>query len=250
MDFFDFLANLVQYQIVFQLMDFAFGAWICFGALTWRKGLLTKVALGWGGIMGVIFGIFLTFTTHADYLFYICIFIGVILFPILTYTVPCVNRFTLGFIVITKLAFMCTTVIWKNGGIGIDKMFIYALIAGLIAGITFATWTKMAVGPFVLACAFLGASEAAPIIAKWINQFLFGITGDISYLIDPIDFLFSLLKIELTDSWTLLAMIILTTLGVKKQLNSVKAQGYSYDTPVIAYETNNPDEHGNIYPKS
>lgn len=249
MDFVEFLERLIEYQIIFQFIDLAFGTWICFGALKWRKGLLTKVALCWGFIMGAIFGIFFTFMTYEDYPFYICIFIGVILFPILTYTVPCVNRFTLGFIVVTKLAFMCTTTMWKNGGIDIDKMFIYALIAGFIAGLIFAAWTKMAIGPFVLACAFLGASEAAPIIAKWINQLLFGITGDISYLFDPIDFLFSLLKIELTDSWTLLAMIILMILGVIKQLNSVKAQGYSYDTPVIAYETNNPDEHGKIYPE-
>lgn len=249
MDFGGFLEGLIAYEIVFQIIDLAFGTWICFGALKWRKGLLTKVALCWGFILGVLFGILSLFIIDDDYLFYICIFVGVILFPILTYTVPCVNRFTLGFVVITKLAFMCTTVIWKNGGMEIDKMFIDAALVGLIAGLIFAAWSEMAVGPFVLACAFLGASEAAPIIAKWINQFLFSITGDTSYLFDPLDFLFSLLKIELTDFWTLLAMVILMFLGVIKQLSSVKAQGYSYNTPIIAYETNNPNEHGKIYPE-
>lgn len=249
MDFWGFLEGLIAYEIVFQVIDLAFGAWICFGALKWRKGLLTKVALCWGFILGVLFGILFSLMTYEDYPFFLSMLVGVIIFPILTYTVPSVNRFTLGFVVITKLAFMCTTVMWKNGGMDLDEMFIYAAIAGIIAGLIFAAWTQMAVGPFVLACAFLGASEVAPIISKWINQILFSISGDVSYLFDPLDFLFSLLKIELTDFWTLLAMAVLMFFGIKKQLNSVKAQGYSYNTPVIAYETSNPQENGKIYPE-
>lgn len=245
----DFIERLIGFEIVFQLIDIAFGTWICFGALKWHKGLLTKVALCWGFVLGLIFGLVFSYALYEEYPFYICMLVGVIIFPILTYTVPGVNRFVLGFIVITKMAFMATTVIWKSGGMDFDNIFTYALIAGLIGGLVFAAWRQIAVGPFVLACAFLGASEVAPIISKYINQFLYSITGDVSYLFDPIDFLFSLLKIELTDFWTLLIMVILMCFGVNKQLQSVKAQGYSYDTPIITYETNNRQEHGKIYKK-
>ena len=86
----------------------------------------------------------------------------------------------------------------------------------------------------------------APTIAKYINQFIFGITQDFSLLFEPIDFIFALFKIELTDGWTLLLMVIFMVCGLPIQLGYIKKQGYDYDTPLIVFETDNEDMHGKI----
>lgn len=107
-------------------------------------------------------------------------------------------------------------------------------------------WILLSVLPFALGCVFLGASQVAPTIAKYINQFIFGVTQDVSLLFDPIDFIFALFKVELTDGWTLLVLIILMCIGVPSQLKYIKQQGYDYDTPIIAFETDNSEKHGKI----
>lgn len=171
---------------------------------------------------------------------------GAIVFPMMTYRIPSVNRFVLGFIVIMKITFMVTTFLFKKSMVDISIMFIAPIIIGFIAGICFAAWTQMKVLPFVLACAFLGASQLAPTIVKYINRFIFGITQDYSILFDPIDLVFAVLKIELTDGWTLLVMMILMLEGIYKQIQSIHQQGYSMDTPIISFETDNPQMHGKI----
>lgn len=100
-------------------------------------------------------------------------------------------------------------------------------------------------GPKV-ACVFLGASQVAPAIAKYVNQFIFGITHDFSLLFNLVDFVFVLSKMELTDGWTLLFMFIFMCIGLPVQLKSIKQQGYSYDTSIIAFETDNSYMHGKI----
>lgn len=38
-------------------------------------------------------------------------------------------------------------------------------------------------------------------------------------------------------------------IGIPLQLKSVKNQGYSYDTPIITYETSDPNMYGKIISK-
>lgn len=177
---------------------------------------------------------------------FITLAIGAVVFPILTYKVPAINRFVLGFIVTMKLLYMVTTFLYKNGNMEFGTAITMPLIAATILGIIFALLRQMSVLPFSLACVFLGASQFAPTFAKYVKQFIFGITHDYSLLFDPIDFVFALFRIELTDGWTLLFMIILMCIGLPVQLNYIKRQGYTYDTPIIAFETNDPNMHGKI----
>lgn len=189
----------------------------------------------------------MTFSSDSDSsLVLVLTLIGAVIFPILTYCIPAVNRFVLGFLVTMKLLYMLTTYLCKNGNMDFETAITMPLIIATILGLILAAWHQMSVLPFALACVFLGASQLAPTIAKYVNQFVFGITHDYSLLFDPIDFIFALLKIELTDGWTLLFMIILMFIGLPVQLNFIKQQGYTYDTPIIAFETDDPNMHGKI----
>ena len=42
------LSNLLIFQIITELIKVTIGAGLCFGALKWRRGLLTTTAIGWG----------------------------------------------------------------------------------------------------------------------------------------------------------------------------------------------------------
>ena len=55
-------------------------------------------------------------------------------------------------------------------------------------------------------------------------------------MLDPIDLLFALFRVELTDTWTLISMIVLMVWGFKVKINDLKAKGVQLDTPVFFYD--------------
>ena len=91
--------------------------------------------------------------------------------------------------------------------------------------------------------------QDGPVISEWINRIFFAATGDISYLFDPIDLFFALFKIELTDHWMLIAMIVFMIWGGYKQINNLKKNGIPLDTPLIGFESPT-GPNGRIYTKS
>lgn len=232
----EILSRLLAFQIVIDLISVTIGAGLCFGALKWRRGLLTTTAIAWGFFLGLIAALFVG-EAAGEVGAILCILIGTIGLPILTYTSPVVNRFVLGFLVSNKLFFMVTTPLAKNGAIGIEEAIIIPLVAGTVVGIVLMAWTKMRVSAFVLGCTFIGASQIAPIVSEWANRILYGITGDIGYLFDPIDIIFALFKIELTDWWTLGAMVLFMSLGAYQQIKNMKEKGIPLDTPLIGFES-------------
>lgn len=239
------LSNIIVFQIVTDIIKVIVGAGLCFGALKWRRGLLTTTAIGWGAFLGCTIAILLGDAIGGIGMV-LCILIGIIALPILTYTIPGVNRFVLGFLVSTKLFFMLTTVLAKANTIEIPSALIIPLVAGSIAGLALMAWTRVRVSAFVLACTFIGASEIAPVISEWINRILYGFTGNIGYLIDPVDLIFSLFKIELTDQWMLISMVVLMAIGGYKQINNLRANCIPLDTPLIGFEVPRKD-NGKIY---
>ncbi len=178
----------------------------------------------------------------------LCILIGTVSLPILTYMSPAVNRFVLGYLVSNKLFFMVTTPLAKDGTIGIEEAILVPLVAGTVVGIALMAWTRIRVSAFVLGCTFVGASQIAPIASEWVNRICFGITGDPTFLFDPIDLVFALFKIELTDWWTLGAMVVLMSLGAYKQIKNMKEKNIPLDMPLVVVESNS--HNGRIYTKS
>lgn len=239
------LSNLVVFQIVTDLIKVTIGAGLCFGALKWRRGLLTSTAIGWGLFLGVLAAmVFWEVLGEAGAI--ICILAGVIALPVLTYTVPGVNRFVLGFLVSCKLFFMLTTVLAKGGTIEIETAIIIPLVAGALTGLGLMAWTEVRVSAFVLGCTFIGASEIAPVVSEWINRIFFSVTGDVGYLFDPIDLFFAFFKVELTDGWMLVSMIFFMAIGGRKQIKAIKDNGIPLDTPLIVFESID-GKNGRIY---
>lgn len=244
---YEFLEYIAIFQIFTDIFDLLIGSALVFGALKWRKGLLSQTAFYWGVVLGLIIGVISVFSADAEpALILLTAAMGGIIFPILTYTIPAVNRFVLGFLVTMKLLYMLTTYLCKNGDMEFEVAITLPLVLGTIMGVIFMMLRQLSVLPFSLGCVFLGASQLAPTVAKYVNQFIFGITHDYSLLFDPVDFIFALFKIELTDGWTLLFMIIFMCIGLPLQLKYIKDQGYTYDTPVIAFETDDPKMNGKI----
>lgn len=229
----ELLERIVIYQFITELVQVIFGAGLCFGALKWRRGSLTSTAVIWGLILGFVIGSSMDGDIGTVL---ICCGVGMLIFPILTYTIPGVNRFVLGFLFGTKFVAMITTVLFKEGAMDMITAFVSPMVVGTIIGLIMMAWIQMRVMPFVLCCTFIGASDIAPTIADWINRGGFIATGDISFLIDPIDLLFALFKIELTDAITLFVMIPLLVIGSVIQLRSLRANGIDYDTPIIGFE--------------
>lgn len=243
----DIFSRLLVFQFVLDLIKVTVGAGLCFGALKWRRGLLTSTAIYWGIFLGLIVSMLFIDTIELGGIIAF-VAIGAILIPILTYTIPGVNRFVLGFLVSSKLFFMLTTVLAKSGDMDIEEAIVLPLVAGTIVGLCLMAWTRVRVSAFVLGCTFIGASEIAPVISEWINRILYAATGDFQYLFDPIDILFALFKIELTDTWTLIAMVVLMIWGGYKQISNIKANGISLDTPLIGFEMPK-GKNGRIYTK-
>lgn len=244
---FEFLSYITVFQVVSDIYDLLIGSALVYGALKWRKGLLTTTVFYWGLVLGFLSGVFMAFLLNTDFLIVIVtVVIGAVIFPILTYRIPAVNRFVVGFLVTMKLLYMLTTYLCKKGNMEFEIAIMLPLIIALIIGIIFALSRRLSVLPFAIACVFFGASQVAPTLAKYVKQFIFGITHDYSLLFDPIDFIFALFKIELTDGWTLLFMIILMCIGLPHQLKFIKQQGYDYDTPIITFETDDTNMHGKI----
>lgn len=247
MDFFStIISNMVVFEIISDLFSITIGAGLCYGALKWRRGLLTSTAIGWGALLGLVIAVFLT-EIAGETGALIGFLTGLIGLPVLTYTVPGVNRFILGYLVSCKLFFMATTVLMKSGTMDIGTAFALPLAAGTLTGLCLMAWTKMRVSAFVLACSFIGASEIAPSISNLINRLIFSVTGDYSILFDPYDVFFALFKVELTDGWTLLAMILLMLWGGYKQIKSLNEHNIPLDTPLIGFEG---PVNGRVYTKN
>ncbi len=248
MDFLETVAeNWVIFEIVDSLTKILLGAGFCFGALKWRKGLLTTVAIGWGLILGMVVAMFAG-KPFGMVGIIISVLTGVIALPILTYRIPGVNRFMLGFLVSSKLLFMLTTVLAKESAMEIPTAVAVPLIGGTVIGLILMTWTQIRVSAFVLGCTFIGASGIAPEVAKWINRIGFSLTGDSHFFFDPIDMIFAMFKIELTDTWTLIFMILFMAIGSYIQIRNMKQKGVAMDTPLIAYESS-IGPNGRIYYK-
>lgn len=244
----DILARLLIFQIVIDLISVTVGAGLCFGALKWRRGLLTTTAIAWGLFLGIVAALFVI-EPFGEIPAVVCVLLGMIGLPILTYLSPAVNRFVLGFLVSSKLLFMLTTPLAKDGTIGIEETLTIPLVAGTVIGVVLMLWIKMRVSAFVLGCTFIGASQIAPVVSEWINRIFFAATGDISYLFDPIDLLFALFKIELTDWWMFGAMLFFMALGGYKQIKRLKENGIPLDTPLIGFESPK-GPNGRVYTQS
>lgn len=234
---FEIMEHLAIFQIVIEVIQVTVGTGLCFGALKWRKGTLTTMAVIWGVALGFALGLSIIYSGNGDGgVLLITGGLGALIFPILTYTVAGVNRFVLGFLVGTKFVGMITTVLLKEGVMDIGEAFLVPMVCGALIGLAMMAWVQMRVLPFVLCCTFIGASDIAPTVSEWVNRIGYSVTGDISFLFDPVDLLFALFKVELTDAVTLIVMTLLLIVGCSTQLKRLKTQGIAYSTPIIGFE--------------
>lgn len=234
---YELLERLAVFQVVIEVIQVIFGAGLCFGALKWRRGSLTTTAAIWGLLLGFSLGFSIVYSGDGDIgILLMTCGLGAVVFPILTYIVAGVNRFVLGFLFGTKFIALITTVMFKEGAMDFEVALILPFVCGAFVGLIMMAWVQMRVLPFVLCCTFIGASDIAPTVSEWVSRIGYTATGDISYLFDPVDLLFALFKIELTDTVTLITMTALLIIGSITQINNLKAQGIPSSTPIIGFE--------------
>ena len=230
-----FLENIIGLKLLSDVFSAIFGAWICFGALKWRKGLITTIAMYWGLFLGLFVGTMLAMNTYDPTSILVAPVVGLIILPIAVYKVPAVNRFIIGFIVAMKIVFMITTVLMKAGEMSISTALMVPLIVGTIVGVILMLWTQFSIGSYIIATSFIGAAQAAPSVSNIINYIEAGFTGEIWW--DPYDILFALFKIELTDFWTLVILIIMLAWACVYTYKHITAV-IPPNTPLIVYERN------------
>lgn len=149
---YEFLRYIDIFQIVTDIYDMLIGSALVFGALKWRKGLLATTAFYWGLVLGFLSGVFIAFSLDSEITVVILTtIIGAVIFPILTYCIPAVNRFVLGFLVSMKLLYMLTTHLCKNGSMEFETAIVMPLLIAAILGLIFAVWHQLSVLPFALA---------------------------------------------------------------------------------------------------
>ncbi len=229
----DYVQRIVLLEFCNTIVSITVGGYLCFGALKWPRKLISLVALYWGIALGLLIGITFGREYKSGYIIVGCVLIGAIVFPILAYTVPAVNRFVIGFIVAMKLTFMVCTVFMKNGTLYIWNCIQISLIVAIGVGIILMLWKQMSISAFVLVCAFLGASQIAPEIGNLINEVDYVVNGGIP--IDLFDIFFSFFGIELTDTWTMIFMFIFMGLGICSGYIQLKKMGVANDMPLIVY---------------
>lgn len=233
---------LAIFCFVVQAINVFVGASLCFGPLKWRKNLIAITALGWGAVLGFL--IWDNFLSSGDIdSLIICCLIGAIVLAAMAYTVSVVNRFIVGYILGEKLTFMLTTVLAKEGFMDGKLAILLPILLGILVGLILMSRDHTGKKTYILAYTFVGASQVAPTVSDWINRGLFGITGDISFLFDPIDIIYSLFGIEITDVWTFIIVVLLMVLGVRTQMKlSQKSDGIVSTPPIITIDTAEDDD--------
>lgn len=254
--------------IALNLLQTAVGAGLCFAPIKWQKGLITamsiKLGMLAGGILATIITIYLfdseasgvprsvayKYIEYIPAFFVISVILGAIIMPVLTYTVSKINRFVLGYIVGSKLTIIFTVGAIHdgldeignylfNGNLNIEIIIVMLMpvIIGSIFGIILASLDKFKISAYVVACSYIGASECAPNIEKYLGYIKAFLTGDIGAAIDPIDMIFSSYNIELNSMTTFVIIIILMGISSYYKIKSLLNQGYSLDTNIALLET-------------
>lgn len=196
---------------------------MCVYGYKWGRALIATASSYVGVVIGLVVCIML-FESGFGIESTVAIPICAAGFATLVYKNITLNHFMAGFLLATKIAFMVITKAYEyEMAEDIGWLFVLPIIIGIMGGI--ASCTQFT-GYIVLACmAFWGAIDFVPKMFEWINGTLFALTGDISFIFDPLSFLLSFFGIEIPSGGEVLCILLLTAGGFYFQKLQAEKEG-------------------------
>ncbi len=196
---------------------------MCVYGYKWGRALIATASSYVGVAIGLVICIML-FESGFGVESFIAIPTCAAAFSAMAYKNITLNHFMAGFLLATKISFMIITKVFEYGmSDDIGGLLVLPIIIGIIGGIV--SCTKFT-GYIVLAClAFWGSIDFVPKMFEWINGTLFAMTGDYSFIFDPISFLLSLFGIEIPSGGEVFFILLLTVGGFYFQKNRAESAG-------------------------
>lgn len=203
---------------------------MCVYGYKWSKGLIAIMSSYVGLGVGLLLSIPFIDSAGLGSLILVPICISAI--SGLAYTNIKFNHFMAGFLLAVKVSFMIITKMYESGMFGdIGWLFVVPIIIGIYVGGLSCTVFS---GYIVLAClAFLGAIEFVPKIFEWINGTLFAVTGDWSFIFDPVSYILSLFGIEIPSSGEVICILLLSVGGFYFQKLRAEKEGINFSDKIF-----------------
>lgn len=206
------MEGLMYFLDLLILIRIGTGAVMCVFGYKWRKGLISIMALYIGFSLGMIaFALVIAAEMGAG--------IGIVIWLIITvgfviaaYKNIKLNHFLTAFLVGIKLFTMLIYFLMEQGIIeyGWSLIVVPVFLSTIGAIFVCGKFTYMAV---VCCTAYIGAVEVAMGISKLLNGTLFAVTGDFGFLFNPIDFILSIMGIEMPSGLEVILIFIIFAIG-------------------------------------
>lgn len=203
---------------------------MCVYGYKWSRGLIAIMSSYIGFGLGLLLSVL--FLESMGFGSFILIPICISIISGLAYKNITFNHFVAGFLLAIKVSFMIVTKMYENGMISdFGWLIIAPLIIGAFVGILSCTVFSNYI---VLAClAFLGAVEFVPKVFEWINGTLFAVTGDWSYIFDPVSFILSIFGIEIPSGGEVFCILLLSVGGFYFQKLCAEKEGKLFNEVIL-----------------
>ena len=204
---------------------------MCVFGYKWSKGLIAIMS----SYVGIGMGGFITYLLLQNGMGLECIVvvpISAVLFSVLAYKWIALNHFMAGFLLSIKILFMIAVNMSENMSSDSSGMlFCFIVVLSIIIGIVVCNKYNHYI---LIACvSYLGAIELTTKIFDWINKGLFLSTGDISFIFNPVEFILSLLGIEIPSGGETIVIILIGLVSFWYQRSRVVSLGIDLSDKIV-----------------
>lgn len=223
---------------IFKLISAVFGIveTICSGVMCvygykWSRGLIATMSLYIGFAISILVTVPLIGITE-DFGMLLLIPIIMVVFWVAAYKNIVLNHFLAGFLLTIKVTFMLLLLYIQNTEVELNiELFLIPILVGIISGAVICSKYNNQI--LILCTSFIGAAEFVPKIMDYINKASFAVTGDISYIFDPISFLLGLIGIEIPSTTEILLVFIVFLGGYYIQKKTLEAKNIDLKGTII-----------------
>lgn len=216
---------------VFGLVETVCSGIMCVYGYKWSRGLIATMSLYIGFAIGMFASLSLLELTGEPI---VLLFIPIVMVALWSsaYKNITFNHFLAGFLLTIKVSFMLLLLYVQNVGGQLELgLFLIPVFIGVISGTVICAKYNNHI--LILCTSFIGATEFVPNVMDYINKTSFAMTGDISYLFDPIGFLLGLIGIEIPSTIEILLILVVFIGGYYAQRKILEAKDIDLKGTII-----------------
>ncbi len=222
---------VIMFLSLFKLLQFAISGIMCVFGYKWSKGLIAIMSL----YVGIGIGGFITYLLLQSGMGLECLVvvpIVAVVFSVLAYKWITLNHFMAGFLLSIKILFMIAVNMSENmSSDSSGILFCFIVVLSIIIGI--AVCNKYNHYILIACVSYLGAIEVTTKIFDWIDKGLFFSTGDISFVFNPVEFVLSLLGMEMPSGWEAVVIILIGLVSFWYQRGRVISLGIDLSDKIV-----------------